>query len=87
LTELHRNEQFAKTTRYDGAVGGEWRVLRARRRDEAKRWLDAQRVERDLDTTDLTGVVGSIADLAYHLGAIRQINRAARGPSEEEVIR
>jgi hypothetical protein len=27
-------------------------------------------------------MIGSIAHLAYHLGAIRQINRAARGPSD-----
>jgi hypothetical protein len=28
------------------------------------------------------GLVGSIAHLAYHLGAIRQINKDARGPKE-----
>jgi hypothetical protein len=27
-------------------------------------------------------MVGSIAHLAYHLGAIRQIDAASRGPSE-----
>ena len=28
------------------------------------------------------GIVGSIAHMAYHLGAIRQIDKAARGPRE-----
>jgi hypothetical protein len=37
---------------------------------------------RQIDESDLNGVIGSIAHLAYHLGAIRQINPAARGPSE-----
>jgi hypothetical protein len=31
---------------------------------------------------ELNGIVGSIAHLAYHLGAIRQIAGAARGPAD-----
>jgi len=31
---------------------------------------------------ELTGMVASIAHLAYHLGAIRQIARDSRGPRE-----
>jgi hypothetical protein len=65
----------------------EWQALRARLREEAHRWLDALRVPRDVDAMELNGIVGSIAHLAYHLGAIRQINRAARGPSELELTR
>jgi hypothetical protein len=30
----------------------------------------------------LSGMIASIAHLAYHLGAIRQINKLARGPKE-----
>jgi hypothetical protein len=30
----------------------------------------------------LSGMIGSIAHLAYHLGAIRQINKDVRGPKE-----
>ena len=29
-----------------------------------------------------TDMIGSVAHLAYHLGAIRQIDRATRGPAE-----
>jgi hypothetical protein len=31
---------------------------------------------------EFTGMMGSIAHLAYHVGAIRQINKTARGPRE-----
>jgi len=60
----------------------EWRQLRADLRSEASSWLQALRVPREVDSAALNGVVGSIAHLAYHLGAIRQMNRAARGPTE-----
>ena len=30
---------------------------------------------------ELNGVISSIAHLAYHFGAIRQIDRATRGPA------
>ena len=35
----------------------------------------------------LNGVVASIAHLAYHLGAMRQIDGAARGPTAEDEAR
>ena len=31
---------------------------------------------------ELTGMMSSVAHLAYHVGAIRQINKDARGPKE-----
>lgn len=34
------------------------------------------------DAIELTGMIGSIAHLAYHLGAIRQIDKQTRGPRE-----
>jgi hypothetical protein len=60
----------------------EWQELRTALRTEAHRWLEALSVPRDVSAVELNGIVGSIAHLAYHLGAIRQINRAARGPAE-----
>jgi hypothetical protein len=45
------------------------------------------RAPREVNAMELNGMVGSIAHLAYHLGAIRQINRAARGPAEQELQR
>jgi hypothetical protein len=63
----------------------EWRQRLADLRAEAARWLGALREPRDVDTIELNGMIGSIAHLAYHLGAIRQINQSARGPAEGKV--
>jgi len=60
----------------------EWQQLRTGLAGEAHRWLDAVRTPREVSLVELNGIVGSIAHFAYHLGAIRQINRAARGPAE-----
>jgi len=60
----------------------EWRELQAQLATEARRWLAVLRTPREIDAVELNGVVGSIAHLAYHLGAIRQINRVARGPKD-----
>ncbi len=62
----------------------EWRELRAALRDEARRWMDALRTPPEMSVVELSGVIGSIAHLAYHLGAIRQMDRSIRGPSAEE---
>jgi hypothetical protein len=60
----------------------EWRALRAALEREARLWLQALHVPRDVSAPELHAIVGSIAHLAYHLGAVRQINRGARGPAE-----
>jgi hypothetical protein len=44
--------------------------------------VDHLRTPRDVQEIELSGMIGSIARLAYHLGAIRQINRTLRGPAE-----
>lgn len=62
----------------------EWATLRDRLRVEASAWLDVVRKPRELSDFDLTGVVASVAHLAYHLGAIRQMNRAIRGPAAHD---
>jgi hypothetical protein len=60
----------------------EWRQLRADLRKEASAWLEIVRTPRDVSAVELNGMIGSIVHVAYHLGAIRQINRATRGPVE-----
>src|SRR5687767_14694270 len=60
----------------------EWRARISELRAEAVRWLGVVRTPRNVDQVELNGVVGSIAHLAYHLGAIRQINHATRGPAD-----
>ena len=62
----------------------EWTDLRQRLRHETQRWHTALQHPRDLSTIELNGVVGSIAHLAYHLGAIRQIDKSLQGPKATE---
>ena len=63
----------------------EWQQLRNDLASEARRWLEALERPRDVGRMELNGIVGSIAHLAYHLGAIRQIDRAARGPADPKL--
>jgi hypothetical protein len=62
----------------------EWESLRAQLRAEAGEWQDAFGALPQRGEEELTGVIASAAHLAYHLGAIRQIDRATRGPTAEE---
>lgn len=60
----------------------EWDEIRDGLRSEASRWREALSAPRALEGVELTGMIGSVAHLAYHLGAIRQISRQTRGPRE-----
>jgi hypothetical protein len=71
-----------KSWQRTSVTDAEWRELRSQLASEAERWLDVLRTPREVNAVDLNGIVGSIAHLAYHLGAIRQIHRAARGPQD-----
>lgn len=59
-----------------------WDTIRKGLRAEVVRWREALAVPRDVGTVELTGMLASVAHLAYHLGAIRQIGARARGPRE-----
>jgi hypothetical protein len=61
---------------------GQWDEIRNGLADEARRWRTALATPRNVSDPELSGMVGSIAHLAYHIGAIRQIARSARGPKE-----
>ena len=59
-----------------------WKEIRAGLEEESHRWLAALQSPRDVSAIELTGMIGSVAHLAYHLGAIRQISKTVRGPRE-----
>jgi hypothetical protein len=59
-----------------------WREIRGGLRDEAHRWLQVLSSPREVRSVELSGMIASIAHLAYHLGAMRQIATNARGPRE-----
>jgi hypothetical protein len=60
----------------------QWDEIRAGLRDEARRWLEVLNTMRESAPVDYKAGLGSVAHLAYHLGAIRQIDTSARGPRE-----
>ena len=60
----------------------EWNEIRTGLSDEAHHWLGVLGSPRDVTTLQLSGMIASIGHVAYHLGAIRQIAAAARGPRE-----
>lgn len=63
----------------------EWTALRAALRSELSRWRESlQHSDRPLTDTESMGIVASVVHLAYHLGAMRQIDRSLRGPSAED---
>jgi hypothetical protein len=59
-----------------------WTEIRNGLGEETHRWLEALNLPREVTEVELTGMIASIAHLAYHLGAIRQISRDGRGPKE-----
>ncbi|MEO5568464.1 MAG: hypothetical protein ABIR92_08230 [Gemmatimonadaceae bacterium] len=60
----------------------QWKEIRQGLRGEAQKWLKVLESPPEANEVELAGMIGSIAHLAYHLGAIRQIDRSARGPKE-----
>ena len=62
----------------------EWTALRSDLKREATAWIEGVRTPRDVDVTELGWLIGSIAHVGYHLGAIRQIDRGARGPTADD---
>ncbi len=58
----------------------EWAAMRDRFRETAQRWRRALQVPRTMSPVERNAVIASIGHLAYHLGAIRQIDRSIQGP-------
>lgn len=65
----------------------DWKALREELRREATRWEDALREPREVTEVQAGWMSGSVSHIAYHLGAIRQIDRATRGPTAEDEAR
>ena len=62
----------------------EWKTLRAELTREVRDWYANLSQSRTVDEAELTGLISTIPHFAYHVGAIRQINRDARGPGAED---
>jgi len=61
----------------------EWAALRQRLRDVTKRWRQELDQPRQMSSLELNSLISTVPHLAYHLGAIRQIDRAIQGPKAE----
>jgi len=59
----------------------EWAERRADLASEVRDWMKVLTMARDYSPSELNGVIASVAHLAYHFGAIRQIDRSIRGPA------
>lgn len=60
----------------------EWKSIRASLAAEVQGWSDVLSRPREVSDIELRGMIGVIAHTAYHLGAIRQIDKSIRGPRE-----
>jgi hypothetical protein len=61
----------------------EWTALRERLRTASAEYLKTLGTPRELPEVARNGMIGGVVHLAYHFGAIRQIDRSIRGPAAE----
>lgn len=64
----------------------EWERARHDLARELNAWNKVLGEPREVTTAEFSGMIASIAHLAYHLGAIRQMDRRARGPGASKAI-
>jgi hypothetical protein len=62
----------------------QWTTIRDTLRSEVTRWHEALRTPREVVDIAIGGMIGSVVHLAYHLGAMRQIQAALRGPKDTD---
>jgi hypothetical protein len=60
-----------------------WALLCQRLEAELRTWLGELAEPREIDPKEAKGMLASLAHLAYHFGAIRQIAPEAKGPKAE----
>lgn len=73
---------WAAAWRIEQVSDEEWSQIRSELRHEVEKWLGALSHPREVNSIELKGIIGSVAHLAYHLGAVRQIEPQLRGPRE-----
>ena len=76
------NAKWDEAWKISSVDAAAWDDIRKGLRDETQRWIKVLSEPREVLDIEFTGLVASIAHLAYHLGAIRQIDKGARGPRE-----
>lgn len=79
----YTDANWSESWRHQQVDDAEWAKLLIALGDEIKKWREAIG-SRDWDPFVLSGTIASVAHLAYHLGAIRQLNAATAGPRETQ---
>jgi hypothetical protein len=82
--EPFANADYSASWDRTAVSDAEWASRRGALRREAYAWRGAIKRPRDLSNFELIGVVASVVHLAYHLGAIRQMDRSTRGPAARD---
>jgi len=75
---------WAASWRRNVVTATQWRTLRDDLRREATHWAETLGKRREVNEVEAGWLAGSVVHLAYHMGAIRQIDRATRGPLAED---
>ena len=76
------NAKWDEAWKMSAVDDAQWQEIRNGLRGEITNWKNVLNTPREAAEIELMGIVGSVAHIAYHLGAIRQINKDARGPKE-----
>lgn len=71
---------YAKSWERQQVEDGEWRDLLHGLEQQARAWRAAIERRQEWDFVSLSGAITSVAHLAYHLGAVRQLAAGASGP-------
>jgi hypothetical protein len=77
------NADWAASWRRRQVDDGEWSGLKERLEEASAEYLKTLSTPRELPEVARTGMIAGVAHLAYHFGAIRQIDRSIRGPAAE----
>ena len=73
---------WSESWRHQQVNATEWAELVTGLAREIRTWQEAVALPRPQEGTSLRETIGSIVHLAYHLGAIRQVDAATAGPRE-----
>ena len=81
-----RTADWAASWRRTTVTDEGWQESRRALAEESRKWMAVLAEPRDVETPELSGMLASIVHLAYHLGAIRQMDRNVRGPSASNEV-
>jgi len=79
-----RDANWAAAWEHPTVSPSAWADLRASLAETCRAWHASLGSDRQVSGIELDGVLGSIIHLAYHLGAMRQMNGTLRGPSAND---